>query len=349
MLRYLADLRTMAFMAFYFGLVALQFAVPSITVLGGPSWVSIAVGGPLLVLTAFFSFFCAVATHNTVHSPVFKHRTANRVFQAALTVTYGHPVSAFVPGHNLSHHKHTQTARDVMRTTKARFRWHLLNGLFFLVMVGPAIMKGEAAYFKMMKDRAPAWHRQLRVEQVTLFGLYAVLLALDVLHPVVLFGHALYGLKFLVFVFLPHKYAAWGIITMNMLQHDGCDTIDPGTPRAPSNEWTHSRNFVGKLVNWFTFNNGYHTIHHMHPGLHWSLLPEAHAREVAPHIHPALDQRSLAGYVFRTFIWPAKRVTYDGRPLVLPPVGPDESWLPRPDETREDLGAIDPGAPAAAT
>jgi len=317
----------MAFMAFYFGLVALQFAMPSITVLGG----SYAIGVPLLVVTAFFSFFCAVATHNTVHSPVFTSRRANRVFQSVLTITYGHPVSAFVPGHNLSHHKHTQTQRDVMRTTKARFRWHLLNGLFFLVMVGPSIMKGEAAYFKMMKDRAPAWHKQLRIEQITLFAFYALLIAIDVLHPVSLFGHKLYGLQFLVFVFIPHKYAAWGIITMNMLQHDGADE---------KTEWNHSRNFVGKLVNWFTFNNGYHTIHHMHPGLHWSLLPAEHAKVVAPNIHPALDQASLAGFIWRTYIWPGKRLTYDGKPVVLPAAGPDESWLPKPDETREDLGAI---------
>ncbi len=328
MLRYRADLRTIAFMATYFGLVALQFAMPSISVLGVKSagTGALATGIPLLILTSFFSFFCAVATHNTVHSPVWKSRRANRIFQAFLTVTYGHPVSAFVPGHNLSHHKHTQTRRDVMRTSKARFRWHLLNGLFFIAMVGPSIMKGEAAYFRMMKDRAPAWHRQLRIEQIALFGTYAVLLALDVLHPTIF-----PGLKFLVFVFIPHKYAAWGIITMNMLQHDGADERD---------EWNHSRNFVGKLVNWFTFNNGYHTIHHMHPGLHWSLLPDAHVKEVAPYIHPALDQPSLLAYVVRTFVWPGKRLRYTGEPLVLPAEGPDEDWVPRPEDTRDDLGAI---------
>ena len=35
-------------------------------------------------------------------------------------------------------------------------------------------------------------------------------------------------------------------------------------------------------MNWFTFNNGYHGIHHMKPGLHWSLAPEVHAKELAP-------------------------------------------------------------------
>lgn len=317
MLRYRADIRTLAFMATYFGLVAVMWTVPSLDIFSGASPF---VAAPLFILTCFFSFFCAVATHNTVHSPVFEKRTQNRIFQVALTTTYGHPVSAFVPGHNLSHHKHTQTRRDVMRTSKARFGWHLLNGLFFIVKVAPAIMKGESAYFKTMKQRLPAWYRQYQIEFWVLHGLYLALLLAD-------------WKKFLVFVFLPHKYAAWGIITMNMLQHDGCDE---------NTEWNHSRNFVGRLVNWFTFNNGYHTIHHMHPGMHWSLLPDAHAREVAPYIHPNLDQPSLLAYIFRTFIWPAKRETYDGKPLVLPEEGPDQDWVPKPEDTKEDLGAIAP-------
>jgi fatty acid desaturase len=316
MLRYRADLRTLAFMGIYFGLVAVQWTVPAASVLHG----SYAVGVPLLVLTCFFSFFCAVATHNTIHSPVFRSRTVNRIFQIVLTQTYGHPVSAFVPGHNLSHHKHTQTRRDVMRTTKARFGWNLLNMLLFTVMVAPSIMRGESAYFAAMKKRLPTWYRQLKIEQYVMFAIYGVLLYLD-------------WKSFLLFVFVPHKYAAWGIVSMNYLQHDGCDQDHP---------YNHSRNFVGKLVNFFTFNNGYHGIHHAHPGLHWSLAPEAHAREIAPHIHPALDQKSLLGYLFTAFVLPGKRVRYDGTPLVLPEEGPDEDWIPTPEQSRDDLGAIAP-------
>ena len=198
MLRYRADLRTLAFMATYFGLTAALWvgagplSLDAARAWGAPQW---AAGVALFALASFFSFFCAVATHNTVHSPVFKSRAHNRIFQAVLTLTYGHPVSAFVPGHNLSHHKHTQTPRDVMRTTKVRFRWHLLNGLFFMLSVAPAIMKGESRYFAAMKTRMPAWFRQLRVEQITLYAVYAVLLYLD-------------WKKFLLFVFIPHKYAA---------------------------------------------------------------------------------------------------------------------------------------------
>lgn len=311
MLRYRADLKTLTFVAIYFALVALQWVC-------APA--SPAVAAPLFVLTCWFSFFGAVATHNTVHSPVFTSRGMNRIFQVVLTFTYGNPVSSFVPGHNLSHHKHTQSRRDVMRTSKTRHRWHLLNGLFFIVHVAGAILKGDQRYFKAMFRRNPPWARQMATEWLLLHGTYLVLLAVD-------------WKKFLFYVFLPHKYAAWGIITMNLLQHDGCDE---------RSEFNHSRNFVGKLVNWWTYNNGYHTLHHFEPGLHWSLLPVEHARRVAPFIHPNLDQPSLLAYLWRTFGWPGKRETYDGKPLVLPPEGPDEEWIPGPRETPGDvsLGAI---------
>ena len=82
---------------------------------------------------------------------------------------------------------------------------------------------------------------------------------------------------------------------MNLLQHDGCDE---------NSEWNGSRNFVGKLVNFWTYNNGYHTIHHIEPGLHWSLLPAEHAKRVAPFIHPNLDQPSLLAYLFRCLLRP---------------------------------------------
>lgn len=300
-------------MGLYFSLLATLW-VGTPEGLEGANWLSIA---PLFVGLLVTSFQGAVSTHNAVHCPIFKNRSMNKFWQVVLTLTYGHPVSSYVPGHNLSHHKHTQSRRDVMRTTKIRMPHNGLNLIFFMASVVPSIMRADMAYSKSMRTRHPKWFRQLMVETVAFWGVQLALFALD-------------WRKALVLWLIPHLYAQWGIVTMNLLQHDGCDE---------NSEYNHSRNFVGKVVNYFTFNNGFHSIHHAKPGLHWSLTPAAHAESYAPHIHPNLDQKSLLSYCFRAFVL-GKRETYDGQPYTPPADGPDEEWIPQPRETPDDLGAV---------
>ena len=307
-LRYAADRRTIAFISAYFIVLAVAYSLPL-------SWWTT----PFLVgLLSLISFICAVITHNTVHAPMFHARGMNRLVQVVLTLTYGHPVSAFVPGHNLSHHRHTQTERDLMRTSKLRFRWNFLNQLLFAWTVGPSVFQSNWRFAREMRTRKPAWFRQLCLEAAIFIGFVLVAFVID-------------WQKALLFVLIPHQYAAWGVVGINFMQHDGCD------PKSP---WNHSRNFTGFWTNWLTFNNGYHGIHHMKPSLHWSLLPEVHRRELAPHIHPALEEPNLVGYAFRAFVWPGRRLTYDGRPYDPPPAGVDGDWFGRGQGLRSsDLGA----------
>lgn len=317
MLRYTADIRTLAFVGTYYALVALAivYASPAFAAATGfavPWW---GIVGHVIVL-CLLSFFCAVIAHNTVHSPVFKQRVLNKLFQIVLSPAYGHPVSMFVPGHNLSHHKFTQTPKDRMRTDKLRFRWNLLNQVLFMPVVGGIIFKDNAEFVKVMKPRNPAWYRQFLAE----LGFYVFFL-LGTLAAFLLVSAGWFdGLwKWVVFVVLPHQYAAWGIMGINFVQHDGTDPFHP---------YNHSRNFTGKVLNWFAFNNGYHGIHHEHPGLHWSLAPAAHEKEYVGKIDPRLDQKSLLPYLFKQFIYPGVRMRYDDTPVVLGPPREDEPWVP---------------------
>jgi fatty acid desaturase len=304
LLRFAADRRTVGFVITYFALVgvALGATLP---------WWGYAI---LCVAICFLSFFCAVATHNTVHAPVFRDRTMNRLFQVALTLTYGHPVSMYVPGHNLSHHKYMQTEKDRMRTDKLRFRWNLLNQLLFMFYVGPAITRDNVEYAKLMRVRRPSWYRQMLIELFALIAFVGAGLVFSLWPTFQLW-------KFFAFIILPHQYAAWGIMGINFVQHDGCDG---------DSKYNHSRNFTGKFVNWFVFNNGYHGIHHMHAGLHWSLCPAAHERELKPFMDPRLEQKSLLAFLFTQYIFPGKRMRYDGTPVVLGPAREDQSWIDGP-------------------
>ncbi len=295
-LRYRADLRTLAFVAFYFFLATFTWLR-----IDDP-WYIVA---PLVVLNCLFSFFCATIVHNTIHCPIFRKKWMNKAFQVVLSFTYGHPVSAYVPGHNFSHHKHTQSDKDNIRTTKARFRWNLLNQLLFFYLMSFDILKSEMRFVRKMKQEKPAWYKQYLFESILLNGVRLGLLLLD-------------WRAFLFVVLIPHQYAAWGIVGTNYWQHEGCDENHP---------YNHSRNFTGKLLNWFAFNNGYHGMHHEKPGMHWSLLPEAHKTLIEPHIHPNLNRESLTKYLWESCIWPGKRVDYLGNPIVLPPKKKDKDWV----------------------
>jgi hypothetical protein len=61
------------------------------------------------------SFMGAVTTHNAIHLPVFWGKNWNKFYQVCLSLQYGGAVSIFVPGHNLSHHKYPQQAKDVSK------------------------------------------------------------------------------------------------------------------------------------------------------------------------------------------------------------------------------------------
>ncbi len=294
MLRHRADIRTLGILCTYAALVALQWAL-------APSGF---LGVALILVTCIASWLCAVIAHNTVHTPVFTRRWMNRVFQVWVSCSYGFPISDYIPGHNLSHHRFMQLREDVMRTSKVNFRWNLLNLLFFFPAVTPGILRGNRLYKKLLSERARAWKRQLLFEAVVVWSIKGAALVLD-------------WRKALLYVIVPHLVANVGIVLINFLQHDGCDE---------HHAVNHSRNFVGPLLNYFALNNGYHGIHHDVPGLHWSLAPKAHAERFHPTIHPELEQRSLPIYLFKAFIYPGKRVTYEGKPVVVR-VESDLDWV----------------------
>jgi fatty acid desaturase len=307
MLKYSADKRTVfvIFLYFIFAIIPWFF------------WNELSVLGIIAnsVLNCVFSFTCAVIVHNTIHVPMFKKAIHNKIAQVVLSLTYGHPVSAYVPGHNFSHHMYTQTDKDSIRTSKARFKINFFNQLFFFFIMSGDIIKGEIKFAKKMYKEEPRWFRQYILELVLVFGIKIFLCILN-------------WKAFIFFVLIPHQYAAWGIVSTNYFQHDGCDENHP---------YNHSRNFTGNFFNFIMFNNGYHGAHHMQPGLHWSLLPDFYEKNLKPYIHPSLDKKSLLEYLFKAHIYPGKRVDYLGNPLQLKPETKDIDWVEEVDVKKHHL------------
>ncbi|EYF01523.1 Hypothetical protein CAP_8084 [Chondromyces apiculatus DSM 436] len=227
----------------------------------------------------YFSFLNTVVIHNHLHQGIFHSRRLNMLWRCVLSFGALYPASANIPSHNLVHHHFDDDGQpDWAAPEHVSFRWHLLNLLHFPNVAGPNTFDGVKRWGSLFGRGE--FRRQYQMESVVAFGLTGALMLVDVWTT-------------LFFIVIPQLWGARGILRINLIQHDGCDT---------TSEWNHSRNFVGRAFNWIMCNNGYHTIHHNRAGMHWSTLAEAHRREVVPRIDGSLDERSMVLYLLKTFL-----------------------------------------------
>lgn len=263
-----SEWRQIGIVSVYLGLLSAMYFIPSCRNL------------LFFAAACYFSFLNAVVIHNHMHQGIFRSKTLNKLWNCVLSFGSLYPASTNTPAHNLVHHHFSDDGRPDWATPElVYFRWNLLNLLHFPNVAGPSTFNGTKRWGALAGRGA--FRRQLNLETAFAFGLTGLLAVFDLWTT-------------LFFIVLPQLYGARGILRINLIQHDGCDI---------SSTYNHSRNFVGRAFNWIMCNNGYHTIHHNRAGLHWSVLHTVHARDVAPKIEPELDQRSMVGYLFRTYVW----------------------------------------------
>ena len=275
-LRFAEDRRTL-FWAFVLlpSAPALAYALPAATL-----W--------LIPWILYLSYCAGVLTHNHNHCSVFSGRRANTLYGAWLSLFYGFPIFAWIPTHNQNHHRFVNGEGDATRTTRHSSRNTLIAALSYPLASGRWQLPEIARYAFEARTR-PARLRRVLFESAALIGGHALLLAL----ALALHGLAQGALVYGICVAMPALLATYFMMFTNYVQHVDCE---PGSPD------NHSRNFTSPAWNWFVFDNGLHTVHHEHPGVHWSryrALHDARAARIAPH----LNQNSLAGYVFRTYVF----------------------------------------------
>jgi fatty acid desaturase len=265
-LRYTADIRTLAYLCVTVGLSIVQWNLDRVN--------------PFLYgLALFMAVTTAVISHNHNHVGLWKWRPANLLTSYVIALYYGMPAVVWVPTHNQVHHKLNFGPGDSSRGPKGFKRNHLLALLVYPSLTGAAQMPEIINYMRELRRRDTRAFLSALSEFIVFFGVMALLFALD-------------WRKALLFFLIPQQFALFVIQVFNYVQHVETDI---------GSEWNHSRNFVSPVLNALLFNNGYHTVHHWKPGVHWSQTPALHAAH-AHEIHPELQVKSWWGYMAYTYL-----------------------------------------------
>lgn len=286
--RYTSDYRTLLWALVLFPLVpALGYAMPAAL--------------PWLVPLALYTSYCSgVLTHNHTHVPVFERRRLNEAYSVWLSIFYGCPVAAWIPTHLENHHRYLDGPEDVTRTSRRSVKHNLFQALAYSAACANWQRPLIASYVRRAYARRGRHWAALRNQGVALVTVHGAMLGLALWlwgAP----GLVTYGLSFGV----PALLAPTFMLFTNYIQHVHCD---------PTSTDQHSRNFVSPTANWLTFDNGYHTVHHDRPSVHWSQYAALH-RARAARIHPSLNRHSVLSFCLETYVLGPFSARYRTRPL----------------------------------
>lgn len=204
------------------------------------------------LLVVLFQPVQAVAiacNHYQHHKPVFFHRPPNRLYELALFLETGMPPYLITLHHNLGHHRHyLEPEHDTLP-------WLRPDGrpLGFAACLWRNAV-GHVTGTIRIGRRFPKIYRRLRWMMALGCLPLAALAWIDPARTAIVFLG-------------PMALALFNVARLGYEQHAGLDLDD---------HLTASRNIENRLYNLVTFNSGYHTAHHLKPGLHWSELPAYH-------------------------------------------------------------------------
>ncbi|MEM7328160.1 MAG: fatty acid desaturase [Pseudomonadota bacterium] len=196
--------------------------------------------------------------HHHQHVPFFHSATCNRLIEVIFGLQTGAVSNVWVLHHNLGHHDH------YMDQSKDESAWRAPNGRVMSTSeyTWKLAMTGYVCAFQNSANH-PAIRRTFVIMTLFHIALLGVLVWLNPCNAA-----AIFILPMLISFVMTcrHTYD----------HHAGCSEED---------EYAASNNITHRWYNILTGNLGYHTAHHLRPGLHWSKLPAFHAR-IADKIPP---------------------------------------------------------------
>ena len=277
MLKYNSDIKTLAYMTFTTALFFYMWSTWS-----DPTWSTLS-WSAFYIVHLFMAVTVSVIAHNIMHLSIFKFEPLNRVMEVWVTLFYGTPVFGWIPTHNRNHHKHNNKEPDYTKT----YRFSEKNELWVLLTY-PFVSNyhQSIANKEFLQERFRKNKREFAFYMLQIFAVLAWV------------GTFLYmnWVAAILLIIVPHQISLCTVVVFNFIQHVHADE---------ESEYNHSRNItathIGSL-NFFLFNNGLHTVHHMNANMHWSLSRDAHNR-IEHKIDPALNEPYFWGYVFKQYFF----------------------------------------------
>jgi fatty acid desaturase len=202
--------------------------------------------------------------HHHQHVPTFRWALLNRLLELCYALHTGVTTNTWVLHHVLGHHQ------NFLDQTSDESRWKRSSGR----------RMGVLEY--TVKVAATAYPRAFRVglrhprpqRDFLVWTAFTVLVLAALVYAKPLQGCMVFAVPMVTTLL----WAAW--VTYD--HHAGLETDD---------HFQASYNIMNRWFNRLTGNLGYHTAHHHRQGVHWSRLPELHAR-IAHHIPAHLYRKS---------------------------------------------------------
>jgi len=241
-----ANIGPLVHIALWLGVLAVGLLLPT-----AMTWY---VAIPLIVLLQLLNLSITIGVlHMHTHRPLFVSRRMNRVADLLCCLPGGLTGVDMREVHVLNHHRFNDGPRDVTSTegfergVRSVRYWISYSAVIHMHTIRTVFASHPSA------DRRKRRHQYM--VDVTLF--------------LALIGGTAYvadTTRFLLFYGLPFLVTQVNAGYFAWLTH--------APARVFEDDPSKSINTVGNVLNFFTFNQGYHSVHHRYPGIHWSEIPD---------------------------------------------------------------------------
>ena len=215
-------------------------------------------------------FFCGSVVsfqHHHNHCTTFHQRYLNEALDLIMGLQSGITAYSWVLHHNIGHHgnfleQHPGSGKQPIDASA----WTREDG--------SCMGRWEYVWFNRLRMHSGCMKVAKKAKKIgRLYRRFRILSWIVTAALIAVFGWQ----ALLIFVVLPQVMS---LLTFEATydHHSGLYTDEP---------MEGSRNITSRMYNLTRFNLGYHTAHHLKPGVHWSRLPELH-EELKHNIPPAL-------------------------------------------------------------